>query len=69
MVPLLNKNQQTRTVRVPVYIFEFAENLLTEEAKTLPEIRENLTKQGHSEAIVEAVITKLIQQTPKQASI
>jgi len=53
--------RQIRKVRVPVYIFEFAENLLKEDKLSLEEIRENLSKQGHSSAIVDAVVLQLKQ--------
>lgn len=61
LVSVTNKSQpnQPKNVRVPSYILDFAENLYSEEGKTLQEIREDLKQQGHSEAIVEAVIIKL----------
>jgi len=55
---LVDKKQ---TKKVPVYIFDFAENLLKEDNMSLEDIKENLTKQGHSSGIVEAVILKLKQ--------
>jgi len=50
-----------QTKKVPVYIFDFAENLLKEDNMSLEDIKENLSKQGHSSGIVDAVILKLKQ--------
>jgi len=50
-----------KSVRLPTYILDHAENLLFEHQKTLLEIQEYLQSQGHSKAIVDAVIVKLKQ--------
>jgi hypothetical protein len=46
-------------VKVPLYIIEFARDLLIEQNLSLEQVKESLANEGHSERIVDAVVESL----------
>jgi len=58
---LFSGKSPLKNIRPPTYILDHAENLLFEQQKSLSEIQDYLQSQGHSDAIVDAVMVRLRQ--------
>lgn len=59
----IGPGQSTTPVKVPLYIIESARDLYAEEKLTIEQVKENLTNEGHSQKIVDAVVEVLANET------